>query len=80
VQSHVSLLTFEHIVAYADLADEAMFQLAKNLWSLSQKHSYADSKQVVSCFLFYWNYAGNFHMFVVQSSDITNTETIFVLC
>ncbi|KAF6031522.1 C16orf62 [Bugula neritina] len=46
VQSHVSLLTFEHIVAYADLADEAMFQLAKNLWSLSQKHSYADSKQV----------------------------------
>lgn len=47
-QAYVALLTLEHLVTFADLSDEATSQLAKNLWSLSQKYAYAGPKQTVS--------------------------------
>ncbi|CAH1794199.1 unnamed protein product [Owenia fusiformis] len=46
-QASVSLEVIEHIVCHCDVSKEPMFELAVNLWGLSQRHGQADTKHMV---------------------------------
>ena len=44
MQTYVAMLTLENLLNYADITDDNVLQLCKNLWSLSQKYGYQDAK------------------------------------
>ncbi|KAG8432982.1 hypothetical protein GDO86_017303 [Hymenochirus boettgeri] len=46
-QSYLALLFFNSILAHGDLRNNKLNQLAVNLWNLSQKHGFADTKTMV---------------------------------
>ncbi|KAM4697629.1 VPS35 endosomal protein-sorting factor-like [Rhinophrynus dorsalis] len=46
-QSQLALLFFNSILAHGDLRNNKLNQLAVNLWNLSQKHGFADTKTMV---------------------------------
>lgn len=46
-QSSLALLFFNSILAHGDLRNNKLNQLAINLWNLSQKHGYSDTKTMI---------------------------------
>lgn len=48
-QSYLALELFNTIVVHGSLKEQQMFNLACNLWTLSQRHGYADTKQANRC-------------------------------
>ncbi|XP_077304989.1 VPS35 endosomal protein-sorting factor-like isoform X3 [Lithobates pipiens] len=46
-QSSLALLFFNSILAHGDLRNNKLNQLAVNLWNLSQKHGYSDTKTMI---------------------------------